>query len=173
MDSSTGNIVTTGRLDCDAGIRAYSFVLKATDNGSPSRVSTTNVGVILVDVNDSPPVFGQSVYHHRVYDGFPVGTTVATPLAYDKMDTINSKYRYRLEGPAAGMYFNIDPNTGVVRTSEMMSTISDKTVEYTVIAEDVFDKRLNATATLRIDIFRGVEGGGANSNGTCCCIVPC
>lgn len=167
IDSDTGELRSATTLDYDGGGRTYMFTVVARDDGDPQRTSEVVVGVILDDINDNPPRFAQPRYHHRVHTIFPAGTVVATPFAYDDVDTSNSVYRYELLGEGAGEFFYIAEHTGVVRTTARLRDIRRNRVEYKLVARDVYNSRLQAEAALVIDIFKQTNVP------SCCCKVPC
>ena len=145
---------------------AYTFTVKAKDHGSPPYEAEAYIGVILEDINDNPPVFTQKVYHHSVSDLFPPWTTVATPFAFDDVDSSNSIYHYDMQGPDAGMYLFMDPDTGVVRTTDKLKQTNATQVEYNLVATDVFNPSLVAKSKLVVDMYH-------TQIKACCCIVPC
>ena len=55
IDSWSGDVTTTSRIDSDAGPGLYTFVVMATDPKNPQNEDKTTVGVIIQDVNDNPP----------------------------------------------------------------------------------------------------------------------
>lgn len=62
IEPGTGDVFTTvNNLDREQ-YSQYTFVVKATDQGTPIQSSTATVTINLIDVNDNPPVFNQSVY---------------------------------------------------------------------------------------------------------------
>lgn len=140
--------------------------MKAKDHGSPPKESEAFVGVILEDINDNPPKFTQKVYHHTIVDFFPPWTIVATPFAFDDVDSSNSIYHYAMEDSNSGIYLYIDPDSGLVRTTDKLKQLNATQVEYTIVATDVFNPKLTATAKLVVDIYH-------SSPKECCCIVPC
>ena len=106
IDSKTGVIVTTARLDCDGGApRYFTFSVMARDHGDPPKTTTAYVGVIVDDINDNPPQFTQDVYEHSVSDVFPPHTIVATPFAFDDIDSSQTIYHYEMKGNSLLVYF--------------------------------------------------------------------
>lgn len=71
VHSSTGVICTQpwASLDAEATAR-YSFHVRAEDTGG--RHGLANVTVLLLDVNDHPPQFGQSIQEKTMVLGTPV-----------------------------------------------------------------------------------------------------
>ena len=163
--NKSGIIRTAGRLDRDSGRKWYAFKVIASDNGSPPQITSTYVAVILDDINDIPPKFSRSEYHHMVASQFPSGTEVATPFAYDDIDTTPTTYQYSLLGGRPG-YFEIDRKTGVVTSTAMLSSLQSETMEFTIHALDLYNRELQASAPLTITIV-------GPSKEPCCCKPPC
>lgn len=134
------------------------FTVTALDQSIPPRTAKSSVGVIVDDVNDNPPHFTQSQYHHRVADTFPAGTTVATPFAFDMTDSEQAVYEYSLEGHGSGIYFRIDPESGVVTTTEALSNSIAERLRFSVVAVDRSVPSLMALAELVVDISHTVQG---------------
>ncbi|KAK2159160.1 hypothetical protein LSH36_157g04090 [Paralvinella palmiformis] len=152
--AQTGDVITTSRLDSDSGPRWYKLRISATDINNPQHKGKTTIGIILQDVNDNPPRFTRYEYRHRVADTFPPDTIVATPFAYDDLDTEQSTYNYSLQGHGAGKYFVIDPKSGVVKTTEALNEVEQDTMEFGLMAQDLHQRSLVALARLVIDVTR-------------------
>jgi hypothetical protein len=118
--------------------------VKATD--IDGKNATTYVSVFVQDLNDNPPKFSQNEYRHMVYAGFPEGTTIATPFAYDDVDDERSEYIYSLSGGYPG-YFDINGRTGEIKTTRKLNRVIKETVlDYTIAAFDSSDRRLGSRA---------------------------
>ena len=61
IDSVTGMVSVAKRLDREAQA-SYSLTVQASDRGSSPRVDRASVNIVLLDVNDCPPVFELSPY---------------------------------------------------------------------------------------------------------------
>lgn len=59
INSTTGDIVTSGSLDREAEAQ-YSLTVVAIDRGNPPRSGTTFVTVHIININDETPVFAQT-----------------------------------------------------------------------------------------------------------------
>ncbi|XP_023559815.1 protocadherin beta-12-like [Octodon degus] len=59
------------------------LTLTAFDGGSPPRSGTTLVHILVVDINDNTPEFGQSLYKVKIPENSPVGSLVITVPAKD------------------------------------------------------------------------------------------
>jgi hypothetical protein len=117
-------------------------------------------------------------------DAFPVGTVLATPFAFDDVDTHHSTYTYRLrlvrvqgsDGSALPRNQWVSPldihkQSGVVRLSEDLRKFpAVRTLTYTVEATDEGNSRLRARAKLLVHVLHTAEGG---EGAECCCLVYC
>ena len=54
----------------------YVLTVRAQDHGEPPLSNTAYVQINVTDVNDSPPIFYQSVYSAKIREDVPVGTKV-------------------------------------------------------------------------------------------------
>ena len=116
-------------------------------------------------------------------DAFPVGTVIATPFAFDDVDTDHSVYKYRLrltnvqtvdgkkiprsrfESP-----LDIGKETGMVILAKDLRKYPEvKTLTYTVEATDHENSRLRARSKLLVHVLHTSEGEGEE----CCCLVYC
>ena len=60
INSSTGAVITSSTLDREE-IDYYTFIITASDNGSPMRSNTSMVNVTVLDVNDNAPIFQEDL----------------------------------------------------------------------------------------------------------------
>ncbi|KAK5859418.1 hypothetical protein PBY51_020973 [Eleginops maclovinus] len=123
VDPKTGVIQTAlGPGDMDREQREhYQVVIEAKDMaGQRGGLSgTTVVNITLIDVNDNPPRFNQSVYTFRVPESAKSGTSVGRILATD-----------RDIGKNAEMYFTIVSGDGM----DMFDIFTDKDTQEGVIS---------------------------------------
>ena len=61
----------------------YHLHIKASDMGHPRHTSYTNLTVTLVDVNDNPPRFQQSIYEVDILEGNDPNILVTQVTAID------------------------------------------------------------------------------------------
>ena len=71
----SGVITTTAELDHET-VAGYVLTVRAQDHGEPPLSNTAYVQINVTDVNDSPPIFYQSVYSAKIREDVPVGTKV-------------------------------------------------------------------------------------------------
>lgn len=118
--SESGDIQVLGVLDRER-VPVYSLVILAVDDAGNN--GTTQVRVVVTDVNDETPQFQQNEYEARInensLEGTPVlpflnGTSVRIlAVDNDEPNTLNSQVVYTLDGPNAPE-FNIDMTSGIV-----------------------------------------------------------
>ena len=68
INSTSGDLCVRRSLDHEQ-IAVYHFVISAADNGSPSLTGTTNVTVIVNDINDNAPIGGQQDIYIYLLNG--------------------------------------------------------------------------------------------------------
>ncbi|XP_053253397.1 protocadherin alpha-5-like isoform X3 [Podarcis raffonei] len=114
-DNSLGFVITKP-LDRE-DISVHRLLLTATDGGQPVLTGTVQLVITVLDVNDNPPVFNQSVYKVQMLENASLGTSVVKLNATDLDDGINRDITYSIRSvipPKSSTMFRIDPNTGQI-----------------------------------------------------------
>ncbi|ODM96856.1 Protocadherin-like wing polarity protein stan [Orchesella cincta] len=75
IDSNSGAITTTKLLDREK-VPGYILTVVARDRGIPPMSDTTDVEIVINDVNDYLPVFEKDFYQAKVDEDVPVGTSI-------------------------------------------------------------------------------------------------
>nr|XP_033489321.1 protocadherin gamma-A10-like [Epinephelus lanceolatus] len=115
-----------------------SLKLIAVDGGTPQRSGTVNVEITVLDVNDNPPVFNQTLYTATVTENAPIGTYITTVNASDADSGSNGLVTYtfsNLKG-SSGEKFEIDSLSGKITVADNIDFEKDKKYEIRVIAKD-------------------------------------
>ncbi|XP_040613591.1 cadherin-18 [Mesocricetus auratus] len=95
----------------------------------------TMLKIIVGDV-DEPPLFSMPSYVMDVYENAKVGTIVGTVLAQDP-DSANSLVRYFINNSAEeDRFFDIDANTGTIKTSKVLDREETPWYNITVTASE-------------------------------------
>ncbi|XP_056130418.1 protocadherin Fat 4 [Lampris incognitus] len=98
IDSVTGVISVAKQLDREAR-SAYSLVVQASDRGSSPRVDSATVNIVLLDVNDCPPVFELSPYTVNVQENLNnLPRHILQVVARDDDQGANGQLSYMLSG---------------------------------------------------------------------------
>ncbi|XP_054840806.1 protocadherin alpha-5-like [Eublepharis macularius] len=115
VDNSLGFLIKKS-LDRE-DIPVHRLLLTAFDGGQPALTGTILLLITVLDVNDNPPIFSQSVYKIQILENAPSGTLVAKINATDLDEGINKEISYSIRSvtpPKLNTIFNIDPNTGQI-----------------------------------------------------------
>uniref|UniRef100_A0A3B5Q9Y4 Cadherin domain-containing protein n=1 Tax=Xiphophorus maculatus TaxID=8083 RepID=A0A3B5Q9Y4_XIPMA len=98
-----------------------SLLLKAVDGGEPQMSGTVKIYVTVLDANDNPPVFTQSVYKATIAENSQKGTTLTTVSASDADKGINGKISYALSTSIDSLSdtFQIKENGEVILVGEI------------------------------------------------------
>ncbi|KAJ1128065.1 hypothetical protein NDU88_006452 [Pleurodeles waltl] len=79
-------------------VAVHRLILTATDGGDPARSGTLQIRVVVLDINDNPPVFTQSLYKVSVREDEAQGTLLTTVRATDADEGSNAEVNYHLLG---------------------------------------------------------------------------
>lgn len=152
LDAGSGVLRTARPLDREQRDR-YSLVAHVRDVSRWEWQCNTTVELLVSDVNDNPPVFGQDAYRVALPEDTPVGHLVAQPHATDRDLGPNRRLRYSLLGEAGGR-FSVDGQSGLVRLEQPLER--GQRFELTLEAQDAGTPPLAA----RVPLALLVQGGG-------------
>uniref|UniRef100_A0A3B5LDQ8 Protocadherin-16 n=1 Tax=Xiphophorus couchianus TaxID=32473 RepID=A0A3B5LDQ8_9TELE len=111
IHSKSGWLYLSSNLDFETESRYRFQVLSTSGEASLANVTATAmVTVLVLDVNDNPPVFSSDVYYFTVSEGSSPQGLVGTVKAKDKDSGKNSQLSYILLSD--GKYFRINAKTG-------------------------------------------------------------
>ncbi|XP_069725651.1 protocadherin beta-15-like [Phaenicophaeus curvirostris] len=111
------------------------FILFAMDGGSPARSGSTEIRVVVLDVNDNPPVFTQERYVGRVLENAPEGTVVLSVVATDLDVGANGDISYQW-GSQSSSAFVIDAKSGEIKLTKPLDFEMTEKHEFSVQAMD-------------------------------------
>uniref|UniRef100_A0A8C5PK79 Cadherin domain-containing protein n=1 Tax=Leptobrachium leishanense TaxID=445787 RepID=A0A8C5PK79_9ANUR len=97
--------------------QGHKLTLTAFDGGEQARSGSIQVTIIVLDVNDNPPVFDQTHYKVSVLENIPLGTILLKLNASDLDEGPNREIIYSIDHRAmesARKVFDINPNTGEI-----------------------------------------------------------
>ena len=97
IDAMTGeiNVTNSSMLDYEKRVN-YTFIVIATDQGTPPLSSTSSITVLVEDVNDNSPSFTKSVYTGSVMENLPSGQHVLTVNSTDIDSAENGEVKYSI-----------------------------------------------------------------------------
>ncbi|XP_019306294.1 cadherin-18 isoform X2 [Panthera pardus] len=112
----------------------------------------TMLKIIVGDV-DEPPLFSMPSYVMEVYENAKIGTVVGTVLAQDP-DSANSLVRYFIDHSGEDdRVFNIDANSGTIRTTKVLDREETPWYNITVAASENDNPGLLSHVTVGIRVL--------------------
>ncbi|XP_074958414.1 protocadherin beta-15-like [Phalacrocorax aristotelis] len=124
-------------LDREEQAEVY-FSVIAIDGGSPPRTGTTQIHIIVLDVNDNAPVFTEERYVGQVLENAPEGSVVLSVVATDQDEGVNGDISYQFS-QAVGQSdsaFTIDPTSGEIKLRKALDFEAAENHELSVRATD-------------------------------------
>ena len=144
-------------------VATYEFLLQASDQGNPSRVTTMQVVVHVLDENDNPPRFCDDpppnencMFTFPVAENQEIQQVIATVEATDLDDGTNAEIRYEfVPGELAGSRFTIDTGTGSITLSQSLDLeqLQTNEISFDVRAVDGGNKASTATVIIQVQDY--------------------
>lgn len=131
----------------------YNFVIVATDSGKyNARSQNVTVQVNIADVNDNKPIFSQYPFKENVSAYIQPGQSILTVTAKDADESINSEMVYSLLNEESHRKFRLNPNTGVLTTSQSLASENGKTIHLSVMATDKGNPPQSSVGLIEISV---------------------
>uniref|UniRef100_A0A3B4ECS0 Cadherin domain-containing protein n=1 Tax=Pygocentrus nattereri TaxID=42514 RepID=A0A3B4ECS0_PYGNA len=137
-DSASVELVLKKALDRETQPVIH-LILTALDGGKPPLSGTLEIVVNVLDFNDNPPVFSQSLYKVKVNENAPFGAQVLSLSATDLDEGVNGEIVFATvrQGSAKGSdLFSVDPESGVITVKGELDHEQNAAVELRVEAKD-------------------------------------
>lgn len=125
---SNGSITLAASLDYETA-PTHSFLVKASDNGSPLLSGRSMVTVNVIDVSDNAPAF-MNACNNNISEASPIGMAVLTCTATDK--DAKDSLTYHINGSD---YFTVD-NNGVITLRKALDSKVVSVHNLTLTASD-------------------------------------
>ena len=158
IEAETGIVSVVGVIDYET-IQEYEFIVMATDAGPVSErlVNFTNVTIFILDRNDNPPLFSESVYNVSIPEDSIPGDLVLNLNASDADSGSNAEITYVLDflsGSEAETNFMIDPISGAITLSNLADLDTERTPGYDIIvmATDGGNSSMSSSALVSITV---------------------
>ncbi|XP_047441124.1 protocadherin gamma-A1-like [Mugil cephalus] len=129
-----------------------SLKLFAVDGGSPHRSGTVNIEITVLDANDNPPIFNQTLYRTAVFENALEGTYITTVNASDADIGSNGLVTYRFSNMKERLadIFHLDDVTGTITLVGRVDYEKDK--KYEIIVEAMDQGGLTDSSKVLIEI---------------------
>ena len=93
----------------------YNLTIRATDQGRPRLSETSNLIILVLDVNDNPPEFASRLYFASVKEDVLKETDVVRVLATSKDSGVNADITYAISAGNEARKFEIHPKNGMIK----------------------------------------------------------
>ncbi|XP_031734075.1 protocadherin Fat 3a isoform X2 [Anarrhichthys ocellatus] len=161
VDKDTGVIKLDKLLDHEV-IKEYHLKLTATvQQAKLDSVTSVNVEVKVLDLNDNKPAFEANSYEATVMEGMSIGTRIIKVQALDPDSGANGQVTYSLgtliqsDGDLDTLVvtFSIDSNTGWISTRKDLDHETNPSYIFTVVASDLGETlSLSGTTTVTVAV---------------------
>ncbi|XP_032076323.1 protocadherin alpha-5-like [Thamnophis elegans] len=134
----------------------HHLVLTATDGGEPKLTGTVQLVINVLDVNDNPPVFNQSVYRVKLLENTASGSLVIALNATDLDEGINREISYFFSNkapPHVRKLFSINADIGEIRVIGKLDYEESKFYELPIVAEDKGNSQLSGHCKVLIEVL--------------------
>ncbi|XP_067272650.1 cadherin EGF LAG seven-pass G-type receptor 2 [Pseudorasbora parva] len=111
IESTSGIVRTLRRLDRE-NTPVYNLQAFAVDKGIPAQKTPIDIQVIILDVNDNPPVFEKDEFDIFVEENSPIGLVVAHISASDPDEGSNAQIMYQIVEGNIPEVFQLDIFSG-------------------------------------------------------------
>ncbi|KAL7400452.1 hypothetical protein ABVT39_012542 [Epinephelus coioides] len=129
----------------------YHLQIKAMDGGWVSKTGMLNVTVVVMDVNDNPPVFSSSEFTTSVPENSEIGTHVLDVKAADADSGANAQISYSLIAGHVDK-FAIDSRNGTITTLDVFDYEQEQIFDVTIKALNTGGQTLFSLAHVIIQI---------------------
>ncbi|KAM3926567.1 protocadherin gamma-C5-like isoform 10-T10 [Leptodactylus fuscus] len=133
----------------------HKLILTAIDGGDPARSGSTQITVIVLDINDNPPVFDQPRYKINILENVPLNTVIIKLNATDSDEGVNSEFTYSIDQRTANSakeIFDIKPNTGEIFIKGSVDFETSTSYELLIKAIDKGAPKLEGRCRIQIEI---------------------
>ncbi|XP_041850205.1 LOW QUALITY PROTEIN: protocadherin Fat 3a [Melanotaenia boesemani] len=161
VEKHTGVIKLDKPLDHEV-IEGFYFKVTATAQQTKlGSMTSVDVEIKILDLNDNKPAFEASSYVTTVMEGVTVGTRIIQVQARDLDSGVNGQVKYRLgtliqsqwNSDTLAHTFSIDSNTGWISTRKDLDHETNPSFMFSVVASDLGETlSLSSTTTVTVSV---------------------
>ncbi|XP_075131416.1 protocadherin gamma-C5-like isoform X5 [Leptodactylus fuscus] len=133
----------------------HNLILTAIDGGEPARSGTCRITIVVLDINDNPPVFNQSVYKVSIRENLPFRTVILTLNATDQDDGANGEIQFSFDdhtSESARERFSLNEKNGEIYINGLVDYEESNFYELSIEAEDKGSPRLEGNCIVHIEV---------------------
>ncbi|KAJ8667841.1 hypothetical protein QAD02_009504, partial [Eretmocerus hayati] len=150
LDKDTGVLKTAAQLDRETQAK-YSLIAHVQDRDRPEWECSSQLEIVITDLNDNAPKFSQSSYSASMPEDAEVGSLVAKVHATDDDIGINRKIRYEFID-SADAHFIISPDSGIVTLAKALDRETRAMYNVSIRAWDQGEPRLQSSTHLVVNV---------------------
>ncbi|PIO22863.1 hypothetical protein AB205_0090350, partial [Aquarana catesbeiana] len=133
----------------------HKIVLSAIDGGEPPRSGSTQINIIVLDINDNAPVFDQASYKVGLMENLPLNTVILKLNATDLDDGANSEILYSFDDHTLDLareMFSLNEITGEIVIKGAIDFEIAKSYEIFVKAVDKGSPTLEGRCVVQVEV---------------------
>ncbi|XP_040297377.1 LOW QUALITY PROTEIN: protocadherin gamma-C5-like [Bufo bufo] len=133
----------------------HDLILTAIDGGEPARSGTCRITIVVLDINDNPPVFNQSVYKVSIRENLPLKSVILTLNATDQDDGANGEILYYFGGhisESSREIFDLNQHSGEIFVIGIADFEELNFHELTIKAVDKGSPKLTGNCLIQVEI---------------------
>lgn len=134
LNNTSGKLLVTRSLDRE-DISNFTLVIECHDLGSPSRSSTAQLYLTVLDENDHSPLFAKTQYQISVTEDLEEGSAILDLSASDEDAGLNGEVMYSLIDDTYGA-FAINSVTGSIITTKALDRETKSQYTFRAVASD-------------------------------------
>ncbi|XP_038626846.1 protocadherin alpha-10-like isoform X6 [Tachyglossus aculeatus] len=134
----------------------HHLLLTATDGGKPEMTGTVQLVIVVLDVNDNAPKFGQSIYKVRLAESAALGSLLIKLNATDADEGESGDMAYTFRRPVPskiGAIFSMDEETGEIKVKGELDFEENKLLEIQVEATDNGNPPMVGHCTVLVEVL--------------------
>ncbi|XP_073477077.1 protocadherin gamma-C5-like isoform X13 [Aquarana catesbeiana] len=133
----------------------HNLILTAIDGGEPARSGSCRITVTVLDINDNPPIFNQSVYKIKLKENLSLTTVVLTLNATDLDDRASGEIEYYFDShtsKSARKIFALNVQNGEIYIIGTIDYEELNFYELSIIAVDKGLPKLEGDCLVQIEV---------------------
>ncbi|XP_034782908.1 protocadherin gamma-C5-like isoform X11 [Acipenser ruthenus] len=133
----------------------HQLVLTSVDGGRPAKSGSTQITVMVLDINDNAPQFDKGFYEITLNENVPQGTVVVQLKATDLDEGANGEILYYVgehTSETIRKVFSIIEKTGEITVKEQLDYEGSNLYKFDVLAKDKGNPEMEGRCTVQIAI---------------------
>ncbi|XP_072256713.1 protocadherin gamma-C5-like isoform X1 [Pyxicephalus adspersus] len=133
----------------------HNLILTAIDGGDPARSGSCHITIKVLDINDNPPIFNQSVYKISLRENLPLNSRIIILNATDQDEAMNGEIQYYFDehtSASARKLFDLKQQSGEIFITGNLDFEELNFYELSVKAVDKGTPKLTGNCLVQVEI---------------------